>query len=184
MTRRPYDPDSLEEEVAIMEERASEEGCSFELASLETPVEEMLLNPLVVLGARESVAAAIDAMLLHHVGAIGVASEGDIVGIFTERDVLARVAAKGLDARTVTLDQVMTPRPEWVRVDDTLASVAYEMLVQGFCHVPICDLDGRVRHLVSLRDVVRFLMRPVERRISTNPPFPYHGPVQLDVGYG
>lgn len=182
MSRRPYDPDSLEEELAIMEERELEGA--FELASLETRVEEMLVNPLIVLGTRQTVAAAIDAMLANHVGAIGVVAGGEVVGIFTERDVVSKIAARGLDARDVTLEQVMTPRPESVRVDDTLASVAYEMLVQGFCHVPICDVEGNVRHLVSLRDVVRFLLKPVERRISTSPPFPYHGEVRLDVEYG
>lgn len=167
-----------------MEEREREDETPFELAPLDTRVEHMLVHPLVLLGAGELASEAIDAMLAHHVGAVGVVAGGELVGIFTERDVLARIAAKGIDPRTITLQHVMTPRPESVRMDDTLGAVAYEMLVQGFCHVPVSDLEGNVRNIVSLRDLVRFLMSPVERRISTNPPFPYHGEVRLDIEYG
>lgn len=184
MSRRTYDPDSLEEEIAIMEERELEDEHVFELASLETRIEEMSLQPLEVLGEEASVAEAIARMLERHVGAVGVLRAGEMVGIFTERDVVSRVAAHGRDPAATSLRDVMTARPEQLRVDDTLACVAFEMLVQGFCHVPVGGLDGSVRHLVSLRDVVSFLLRPVERRISTTPPSPFHGEVRLDVEYG
>lgn len=184
MTRRSYEPDSLEEELAIMEEREEEDARVFELASLDTRIEELPLRPLLRLDGRATIAEAAAAMIEAHVGAIGVTAEDSVVGIFTERDLLVRVVAGGRDPRTTCLFEVMTPSPECLRTDDTLAFVAHEMLIEGFCHVPIGDVGGEVCHLVSLRDVVSYLLRPVEARISTTPPMPYHGELRMDVEYG
>jgi CBS domain-containing protein len=186
MARRTYDPDSLEEAFAIMDECADEDRRVFELASLDPRIEEMPLRTLRTLRAESRVSEAIDEMVVHRVGAVGVVSESDgqLIGLFTERDVVVRVAAKGLDPKHTRLSDVMTAQPDSLRVDDTLASLAYEMQVHGFCNVPIVDEQGETRHLVSLRDVLAFLLRPVEARISTMPPAPYHGEVHLDVEYG
>ena len=169
-----------------MDECVEEDACVFELAPLETRIDEMPLHPFRTFSRDACVSEAIDEMVNARVGAVGITSAvGDaLIGLFTERDVVVRVAAKGLDPRSTPLGDVMTPRPDSLRVDDTLAYVAYEMHVRGFCHVPIEDESGHVRHLVSLRDVVAYLLRPVERRISTMPPAPYHGEVRLDVEYG
>jgi CBS domain-containing protein len=186
MARRTYEPDSLEEAFAIMDERAEEDRRVIELAPLDTRIDEMPLRALRTLRVDRSVADAIDEMVTHRVGAVGVmgAKSDELVGLFTERDVVVRVAAARRDPWSTRLGDVMTARPDSLRVDDTLADVAYELQVQGFCHVPIADADGSVRHLVSMRDVLSFLLRPVEARISTMPPAPYHGEVHLDVEYG
>lgn len=184
MASRSYQPDSLEEAMAIMDERAEDEARVVELAPLDTRIDALPLHPLAMLTDDTTVHEAAELMSEGHLGVIGVVRDGAFVGIFTERDVVMRVVSKGLAPTDVRLRDVMTPRPESLRVDDSLAYLAYEMQVRGHCHVPVCEIDGSVRGVCSMRDLLAYLLEPVERRISTLPPAPYHGEHRLDVEYG
>ena len=58
-------------------------------------------------------------MLERAVGAVMVVDNGVLTGILSERDVVFRVVARGLDARTVRVREVMTPHPVSVHPDAT-----------------------------------------------------------------
>jgi CBS domain-containing protein len=59
----------------------------------------------------------------------------------------------------------MTAEPECLRDDQTIADVLQMMSVGGFRHVPIVDADGRPVHVVSVRDVVEFLVEAFPREV-------------------
>lgn len=50
-------------------------------------------------------------MASHNAGAVLVVEGEELVGIFTERDVVFRVIAKDLESATTRLETVMTPSP-------------------------------------------------------------------------
>jgi CBS domain-containing protein len=77
-----------------------------------------------------------------------------LVGIFTDRDAVLKVAAAAADRRPVR--EVMTPDPVVLRRDDPVAVAIHKMAVGGFRHVPILD-DGHPIGVVSARDVFRHL---------------------------
>jgi CBS domain-containing protein len=83
--------------------------------------------------------------------------DGDrLVGIFTDRDAVLKVAGRELKARPIA--ELMTRDPVVVRHDDTVAVAIHKMAVGGFRHIPIVE-GGRPTGLVSARDVFRHLAR-------------------------
>ena len=73
-----------------------------------------------------------------------------LVGIFTERDVLNRVAGRRLDLERVPVSRVMTRDPKTLREDDTLAFALHRMAVGSYRHIPILS-DGRPPAFISVR---------------------------------
>jgi len=105
-----------------------------------------------------TVAQAVDEMNSHKVGCILVLDGDDLVGIFTERDVLHRVVAAGLPAMTTTVAQVMTSPVEWVRPDMSIDEAMATITEKRHRHLPVMD-DGKLIGLVSIGDITRWLVQ-------------------------
>jgi CBS domain-containing protein len=92
----------------------------------------------------------------HKSGAVVVLQGLKIVGIFTDRDVLERVAPDPavLDAPVAS---VMTPDPVVLREDDMMAYALNKMGVGGFRHIPVVR-DGELVGILTGRDVLNWLM--------------------------
>lgn len=108
-------------------------------------------NP-VMFPPSATVKEAAQRMRERNVGAVLVA-EGDarLVGIFTGRDAVARVLAKGLDPAQTTLAEVMTPNPDTMTPRHT-AIEALRLMQDARCrHLPIVH-EGRVVGIVSRGD--------------------------------
>lgn len=115
------------------------------------------------------VADAIVAMVERRVGSLVVTAAGQVAGIFTERDVLMRVAMPGRDARATRVEEVMTPDPVCVEADCTLDDCMAIMTRQRIRHLPVLA-GGRLAGLVSIGDLVKLasLEREVEVRRLTD----------------
>ena len=99
------------------------------------------------------VSKAAELMAAKNVGAIMVVEDDRLIGIFTERDVVFRVVAQGLDARVTRLADVMTRTPHTV---DPQKPFGYALLVmheQGFRHLPVVR-DGKLIGIVSSRSAM------------------------------
>lgn len=83
-----------------------------------------------------------------------VTDGGALVGIFTDRDAILKVAGRPSAGRTV--GDVMTHDPVILRSGDPVAVAIHKMAVGGFRHVPIVD-RGVPTGVVSARDVFRHL---------------------------
>lgn len=106
---------------------------------------------LVTLAPSNNVREAARFMQYRNVGAVLVMEGEKLVGIFTERDMVGRVVADGLDPDVTPLSQVMTANPMTVSPGE-LAPVALRMMDdRGFRHLPVVD-NGRVVGIVSRRD--------------------------------
>jgi len=100
-----------------------------------------------------SVARAAKLMADKNVGAVMVVEEKRLVGIFTERDAVFRVVAKGLDPRATRLDEVMTRSPRTVAPEETFGRALLLMQEGGFRHVPVVK-DGEPVGIVSSRSAL------------------------------
>jgi CBS domain-containing protein len=99
------------------------------------------------------VSKAAKLMAKKNVGAIMVVEDERLVGIFTERDVTFRVVARGLDAQTTRLAEVMTPGPDTVDPDKSFGYALLRMHEKGYRHLPVIK-DGKVVGIVSERSAM------------------------------
>ena len=83
-----------------------------------------------------------------------VVDEGELVGIFTPKDMLSRVISKGLSPDVTAVSSVMTPNPDCVSPDLTLLDALREMHDHKFLHLPVREADGRVLGLVDVMELV------------------------------
>ena len=102
-----------------------------------------------------TVAEAIQRMLDARVGAITVVdAERVVAGIFTERDVMRRVASAGLDPARTPVSDVMT-RPVELATEATTDNEALTvMLTRHYRHLPVVDAQGRLLGMASIRHVL------------------------------
>ncbi len=106
-------------------------------------------------GLGATVAQAIDAMLSHRVGAATVVDEhGVVAGIFTERDVLSKVALSGRDPWKTPVREFMST-PVIMAVENiSYAEALTTMLDNHLRHMPIVDENGRLLRILSIRNVL------------------------------
>ena len=82
-----------------------------------------------------------------------------LVGILSQRDIVNKVAGKVSELSKTTVESVMTPNPEYVKMEDPLAFAVNKMSVGGYRHVPVLSDGGTPVSIVAIRDVLSYLER-------------------------
>jgi CBS domain-containing protein len=108
---------------------------------------------LVTAPPETPVSKAAKLMAKKNVGAVLVVEGDRLVGIFTERDALVRVIAKGRDTETTLLSDVMTASPHTLDPDKTFGYALLMMHEHGFRHVPVIE-NGKPIGIVSSRNAL------------------------------
>jgi CBS domain-containing protein len=117
-----------------------------------------------------SLAQTIRAMNEHHVGCALVVRGGKLAGIFTERDVLRKVAGAGIDLERTPVEKMMTPNQDTLPPSASVAFALREMSVEGYRHIPLVNADGTPVGVVSVRDIVRWLADLFPASVLNLPP--------------
>lgn len=95
---------------------------------------------------------AMDLIDNNNVGAIPVIAGGKILGIFSERDLIRRVFAKGLAPEKTIIKDVMTPNPQTLTIDSEINEAMEMMSEGGYRHIPLVDPMGNFTGILSQRD--------------------------------
>ncbi len=88
-----------------------------------------------------------------NVGAVPVLSGTELVGVFSERDVVRRVLLENLDWNTTQVGDVMSPEPLTVVPDDEVEHCMLLMKQHSFRHLPVCE-DGHLTGFISMRELL------------------------------
>ena len=128
---------------------------------------------LVSLAPSTSIADALHAMNEHRVGCALIVEHDEIAGIFTERDVLRRVAGKLVDLSATPVSSVMTRSPSTLPETALVAFALRKMVAEGYRHIPLVAADGkRPVGVVAVRDIVAWIVDLLPEAVSTLPSKP------------
>ena len=119
-------------------------------------VGEIVSGTVPTVTADTPVTVVIDKLVHDHLGSVVVLVDGGIGGIFTERDVLKRVALEDRDMGQVPVAEVMTADPLVVPGSAPVKEVLATMRENGFRHLPVAGDGGDLAGIVSMGDVLQY----------------------------
>jgi CBS domain-containing protein len=163
--------DSLDDEQRTADEVARDQNFA-EIILSETLGSLSQVHPLATVAPDAPVSVAVDAMVTSGIGCALIIDGKKLVGLFSERDVLLKVVAKGLDAASVAVSDLMTPDPVCLQHDDAIAYALNKMAVGGYRHVPVLNDDGTPEAIVSMRDIVNYIVQFYPEEILALPDSP------------
>ena len=119
-------------------------------------------------GLEATVAQAIEVMLEKSVGGVAVIdSEQRVAGIFTERDVLRKLALSGLDPHKVPVRELMTTPVDMATTETTPGEAFEEMVSRHYRHLPIVDKNGRLLGLLSIRHLLQWRLEELGQQLDS-----------------
>ena len=101
----------------------------------------------------DSVLQSAQKMNDQHIGSLVVLDGDNVVGIFTERDVLTRVVAAGFDPQKITLGEVMTTPIACCRLDTSLEECRDVMTKKRIRHLPVVE-ENRLLGIITSGDIM------------------------------
>jgi CBS domain-containing protein len=148
------------------------EHCGQSLSGLDLPspathVERCLLRdrlstvaprgPLAAVTPTTTVREVVQLMAERSIGCVLVIQDAELVGIFSEHDVLMKLGAEFPALSAQPVGEFMTSKPQTLDARAKIAFALHRMGVGRYRHVPIVDEHGVPRQMISVRDVLQYL---------------------------
>jgi CBS domain-containing protein len=169
------DSENIEEELAILDERSRPPKMLTSDAFMQPIHALRKAQDLEVVAPTATISDVIRRMQARRIGAILVVGDGKLAGIVTERDILLKVTGTKQDLGEKPVSTVMTPNPEYLMLDDQIAYLLNAMRVGGFRHVPIVNDALEPLFVVSLRDVLAFIVDNFPEEVINIASRPFRG---------
>ncbi len=110
----------------------------------------------VAIAPGTTVRDAIQGLVAKGIGCVLVEDGAELVGIFTERDVLNRISENPA-VMDRPVQEFMTKSPMTVTLGDSIAYAMHAMDLGGYRHLPVVDGDGKPHGIISIRDILGYL---------------------------
>jgi CBS domain-containing protein len=110
---------------------------------------------VVTVTPKQSAMEAVNLMNEHRIGAVVVLEKGEVVGIFTERDLLRKIVAKGKKAEDATVGQVMSTPVAYCTPETDIQECRLAMTQKRIRHLPVVE-NGKLAGLVSIGDIMAY----------------------------
>lgn len=158
---------------------------ALEQAILYDTIDSLQLGPAISVPLEATLRQAVETLQREHIGCVlVVGAGGKLEGIFTERDLLTRVAGRALDWSKERVGDYMTRDPETLQRDHRIAWALNFMAVGGYRHVPLIDEAGLPVGVVSIKDIVALIVDLFPAQVLNLPPDPRRKPGSDNVGGG
>ena len=168
--------EGLNEDLAMYEEAIGPKHKQLDNEALLRPIRDLdYPTAPAAVAPHQSVSEALELMVQLGIGALLVTENARLVGIFAERDALIKKLWKGdkLDRR---VSEFMTPDPDTLTPDDTIAFALNRMVEGGYRHMPPVDLENRPVGILVMRDVVAYVVSFFASEVINLPPHSEHNP--------
>lgn len=130
---------------------------TLEQALSEEPVAAIQARPYTSISPNATISEAIQVLASRHVSCALVEEDGKLVGIFTDRDLLNKVALES-ELFSHPVHEVMTKNPVFVHDTDSSGAALCVMAVVGHRHVPVLDHEHRIIGIVTPQRITSFLL--------------------------
>ncbi|WP_149826723.1 CBS domain-containing protein [Streptomyces tailanensis] len=115
-------------------------------------VREVMTPGVVAVRPDASLVEVAQVMRAQDIGDVLVATDGQLVGVLTDRDITLRAVADGADPLTVSAQAVCTPNPVVIGPDDAVSAAVELMRDHAVRRLPVLD-EGHPVGMVSLGDL-------------------------------
>jgi len=132
-------------------------------------IRQLDLAPFLAVDVGSSLLETLQAMRSSGSGAALVVENERLAGIFTERDLISRVAAASVDD-TRPIRDFMTPNPAVLSPEDSVFDAIHLMDEQGYRNIPLVEGDGRLAGSLPVAKVVEFLAESLPQEVLALPP--------------
>ena len=171
---------AIDEELEQMDEDAALKAWSAQVIQVSL---KDLMRPIVTIDIDCSINEAIDQLLANNIGAAPVVENGYLRGIFSERDVLNNILNKQVgDLDRVGVKQFMIADPQTANPEDSMNAAILYMARGNYRHVPIVDTQNRPIGMVSIRDVISYLVGEFSQEVLALPPRPVRDAMKAREG--
>jgi CBS domain-containing protein len=129
---------------------------------MKTCNEVMTQNPVYCL-PNDMVVKAAELMKSGNIGAVLVVENEQtrkLVGIVTDRDLALKIVAEGRDAKSTTVEAVMTPKVVTCFADDSLQKALDAMAEHQLRRIPVVDSDNKILGIIAQADVATRIDQP------------------------
>lgn len=126
-------------------------------------------NVIHSVSGETTIKKAVDIMNQHRIGALMVVNlDGEIEGIFTERDVMKKLAKTDELVGHLSVKDLMTGRDNLIVSDgnETMEEIMQLLTEKKIRHIPIVNEDGVLEGIISIRDIIRMLLKDANQKVS------------------
>lgn len=116
-------------------------------------VKEMMTDTVALIGPSALLVEAARRMREEGVGVLPVGEGDRLIGMITDRDIMARAVAEGMDPTATTVKSVMSDKVFYCYEDQTGEEVAENMAKNQIHRLPVLDRDKRLVGIISLSDI-------------------------------
>ncbi len=120
---------------------------------------------VIVADSRATVSEAAKMMAHANVGSVIIRDSAEVLGIFTERDLLRRVVACRKDPSSVPLREVMSSPVKSCRLSDDVQDCADMLTRSHIRHLAVIE-EGELVGLIGLRDMLAAQLRSTEDKVQ------------------
>ncbi|HVT45683.1 MAG TPA: CBS domain-containing protein [Thermoanaerobaculia bacterium] len=122
-------------------------------------------KPLYHVQASQSVRDVVRQMSDKNIGAVAVLEGKNLVGVFSERDLMSRVVARELDPGSTSVAEVMTRDIIVASPSDPFDECLRKMKSRNFRHLPVTE-KGSLIGMISLRDLLQVDSELANEKVS------------------
>lgn len=122
-------------------------------------------HEIISIRPKDSVLVALEVMAAYNIGALPVVSDGQLVGIFSERDYARKVALKGLASSTTEVREIMTSDVLCANLQQSVMECMGVMTTKHIRHLPVLEGDQLVG-VLSIGDLVKAIIEDQQFQIE------------------
>ncbi|MFQ5707723.1 MAG: cyclic nucleotide-binding/CBS domain-containing protein [bacterium] len=164
--------EEFDDEFQTMQELMQEKEISLNDESFNASLSALPLKKPIVVKSGTSIQECTQIMIKGGIGCLLIVDGDEIKGIFTERDVLMKIAGLKRDYKSMVVDDFMTPNPVTLKIDEPLIAALTLMDQGGYRHVCIVDDKNRPIAVVSIKDIVSYIVDFFPQDVLNLPPHP------------